>query len=100
VDARLPVAPRVLVLAAAIPLLFLHSKFQPSVSVGSVDAYLSDWAVLAVVVVAAVVALRDGAPALRAGLVLWAVTAAFFVWVLAGWRGAATSRRRIPPART
>jgi hypothetical protein len=83
VDARLPVAPRVLVLAAAIPLLFLHSKFQPSVSVGAVDAYLSDWAVLAVVVVAAVVAVRDGAPALRTGLLLWAVAAAFFVWVLA-----------------
>jgi hypothetical protein len=83
VDARLPVAPRVLVLAAAIPLLFLHSKFQPSVSVGSVDAYLSDWAVLAVVLVAIGVAVRDGAPALRDGRVLWAVAGAFFVWMLA-----------------
>jgi hypothetical protein len=88
VAVRLPVAPRALVLAAAIPLLFLHSKFQPSISIGlggtSVDAYLSDFAVLAVVVTGIVLAVRDGVSPLRAGLPLWVVTAAFFVWVAFG----------------
>jgi O-antigen ligase len=87
VAVRLPVAPRALVVAVAIPFLFLHSKFQPKVSVGlggtSVDAYLSDWAVLAVVATAVVVAVREGAAPLRGGRALWAVSGAFFVWVLA-----------------
>jgi hypothetical protein len=91
VAARLPVAPRTLVVAAAIPLLFLHSKFQPSVSIGlggtSVDAYLSDFAVLAVVLTALARAVRDGVARLRPGLPLWAVSAAFFVWIAfeLGW---------------
>lgn len=84
--ARLPVAPRALLVAAAIPLLFLHSEFQPSVSVRigstSVDAYLSDFAVLAVVVAAAAVALRTGVRPLAPARVLWIVAAAFFVWLL------------------
>src|SRR3954449_11862445 len=84
VSVRMPVAPRALVVAAAIPLLFLHAEFQPSVSVHlagtSVDAYLSDFAVLAVVVAALVALVRDGAGRLRYGCVLWAVTAGFFVW--------------------
>jgi len=45
------------VLAAAIPILFLHVSYQPGVAVGfgstTINAYLSDFAVLAVVVVAA-----------------------------------------------
>ena len=83
---RLPVAPRALLVAAAIPLLFLHSEFQPSVSVRvgstSVDAYLSDFAVLAVVVAAAAVAARTGLRALAPARVLWIVAAVFFVWLL------------------
>jgi len=86
VTARLPVAPRALLVAAAIPLLFLHSEFQPSVSVHvgstSVDAYLSDFAVLAVVVTAVLVAVRSGVRPLAPARVLWAVAAAFFVWLL------------------
>ena len=81
VAVRLPVAPRVLVLAAAIPLVFLHVSFQPGVAVGPVDAYLSDFAILAVVVTALGVALRDGVARLRPGRALWIVTVAFFVWV-------------------
>jgi hypothetical protein len=46
-----------LVLAAAVPLLFLHVHYQPSVSVGRLDADLSDLAVAAVSV-AALLALR------------------------------------------
>lgn len=78
---RLPVAPRVLVLAAAIPLIFLHVSFQPGLAVGSVNAYLSDIAILAVVLSALTVGLRDGWAPLRPGLALWIATAAFFVWV-------------------
>ena len=55
-----------LIVAAALPFLFLHRNYQPSVSVGSIDANLSDLAVL-VVVVAAVASwswrrLRDSLP--------------------------------------
>jgi O-antigen ligase len=85
VPVRLPVAPRVLVLAAAIPLLFLHAEFQPSVSAGvggtTINAYLSDFAILAVVVTALVVLLRDGVAPLRPGTALWAVAVLFFVWL-------------------
>ena len=46
-------------LAAAIPVLFLHVHYQPGLALGfgstTIDAYLSDFAVLAVVVAAAVV---------------------------------------------
>ena len=85
---RLPVAPRALLVAAAIPLLFLHSEFQPSVSarIGgtSVDAYLSDFAVLAVVVAALAVAVRDGLAPLAPARFLWLVAGAFFVWLFFG----------------
>jgi O-antigen ligase len=74
-----------LVVAAAVPLLFLHTAFQPHVSVTlggtSVDAYLSDFAVLAVVVAAFVMLVREGPAPLRPGRTLWVVTAAFFVWL-------------------
>jgi hypothetical protein len=42
------------VLAAAIPLLFLHRNYQPGFAVGAVDVKLSDLAVLVVLVTAAV----------------------------------------------
>lgn len=41
-----------LIVAAALPFLFLHRNYQPSVSVGSIDANLSDLAVLVVVLAA------------------------------------------------
>ena len=74
-----------LILAAAIPLLFLHSSFQPSVSLGvgstSATAYLSDFAVLAVVLAALTRVGRDGLGALRAGLPLWVAGALLFGWI-------------------
>jgi O-antigen ligase len=74
-----------LVLALALPLLFLHSQFQPSVSVNagstSVDAYLSDFAVLAVVVAAFAALVRRGAAPLRPGRPLWIAGGAFFLWL-------------------
>ncbi len=42
-----------LVLALALPLVFLHRHYQPSVSFGAVDVYLSDLAILAVVIAGA-----------------------------------------------
>lgn len=78
---RLPVAPRALVLAAAIPLLFLHVDYQPGASFGGVNAYLSDWAVLAVVVTAFVVGVRERFAPLRPGLWIWAALACFLIWV-------------------
>jgi len=45
-----------LVLAAAVPFLFLHRNYQPSASFGQVDVFLSDLAVLAVVVAGALAA--------------------------------------------
>lgn len=70
-----------LVLAAAIPLLFLHVSYQPGVSVGSVDAYLSDFAVLAVVLVALAEGARTRFARLRAGRWIWIAIGAFLVWM-------------------
>jgi hypothetical protein len=73
-----------LVVAAAIPLLFLHAEYQPSVSVHiggtSVNAFLSDFAVLAVVLAALAAVVGGELAALRAGALLWAALAAFFIW--------------------
>jgi O-antigen ligase len=78
-------SPGACVLAAAIPLLFLHANFQPSVSISlgrtSATAYLSDFAVLAVVLAALWSVLRDGAGALRPGLAFWAPAALLFAWI-------------------
>jgi len=81
VAVRLPAAPRALVVAAAIPLLFLHVRYQPGVSVGPVNAYLSDFAVLAVVVTALVVGARTRFAALAPGRAVWIAIACFLVWV-------------------
>jgi O-antigen ligase len=70
------------VLAAALPILFLHVDFQPgfTVEVGSASAHvvLSDFAVLAVAVTAAVAGIRHGFEPLRAGWPLW-LTGGLFV---------------------
>lgn len=60
-----------LAIAAALPFLFLHSHYQPSLHVGSLDADLSDLAVLAIVVTA------------LASLDLRPITASLPVWE--GW---------------
>src|SRR5262249_37427268 len=79
------VSPGAVVLAAAIPILFLHVRYQPGFSIGfgstTIEAYLSDFAVLAVVVAAVVSGTREGFSPLLRGRPLWIVGAAFFVWV-------------------
>jgi hypothetical protein len=81
VAVRLPVAPRALLVAAAIPVLFLHVSYQPGIAVGSVNAYLSDFAVLAVVLAALVEGIRTRFTPLRPGLAVWVAIACFLVWM-------------------
>jgi O-antigen ligase len=82
---RASVSPGTLVLAGAIPFLFLHASFQPSVTVtlggASTTAYLSDFAVLAVVVAALYAVRREGLAPLRGGALLWTAVAALFAWI-------------------
>jgi len=81
------VAPGAVVLAAAIPILFLHVQYQPGVAVGigstTVNAYLSDFAVLAVVLTALGEGLRRGFAPLATGRWLWLALGVFIVWVFA-----------------
>jgi hypothetical protein len=64
------------VLAAAIPLLFLHEQFQPGFTVRSAHATLADFAVLAVAVAALATGVSSGFGALRPGVPLWVAGAA------------------------
>lgn len=73
-----------LVLAMAIPFLFSHERYQPElgVSLGSttVDVRLSDLAVLAVLIAAAVAA-REGLDRLAPARWLWIVGGALLAWL-------------------
>jgi hypothetical protein len=74
-----------LVLAVAIPFLFIHERFQPTLvlTLGStsVDIRLSDWALLAVVVVAGVLSIRLGTRPLHAGWILWIPAVLLLGWL-------------------
>ena len=73
------------VLAASIPFLFLHERFQPEASLGvgstSLEVRLSDLAVLVVVVVAIVSAAKLGARRLSPSRTLWITGAALLAWL-------------------
>jgi O-antigen ligase len=73
------------VLAAAIPILFLHVSYQPGVGIAfgstTINAYLSDFAVLAVVVVALLEGVRRGFAPLRPGRSVWVALALFLAWM-------------------
>lgn len=73
------------VLALAIPPLFVHERYHPTVELGvgstSADLRLSDLAVLAVVVAAAVAARREGLGRLRPGRALWISGGALLAWL-------------------
>jgi O-antigen ligase len=79
------VSPGAVVLAAAIPILFLHVAYEPGVSVGfgstTINAYLSDFAVLAVIVAAVLEGIRHGFAPLAPGRSLWAALALFLAWM-------------------
>jgi O-antigen ligase len=82
---------RGLVVAIALPILFLHVAYQPGIEVHlgstSVHAYLSDFAVLAVALAAVASAVTLGWQPLRRGRPLWIAGVLFFSWVLVeiGW---------------
>jgi len=80
-----------LVLAAAVPFLFLHATYQPSLSVGAgsttIDATLADFAIACVVAAAVVRGRREGWQPLRRARWLLLFTAAF---VLVGAASLAT----------
>ena len=75
----------VLVLAGALPFLFLHKNFQPDLAVGlsstTLDIRLSDLAALAVVIAAAVAAARSGLAPLRAARSLWIAGGLLLAWL-------------------
>lgn len=79
------ITPEALVLAAAIPVIFLHVKYQPSVEIGlgstEVGIQLSDVAVLAVVAAGVSAGRRLGFQPLRRGRPLWIAAALFFAWI-------------------
>jgi O-antigen ligase len=75
-----------LVLAAALPLIFLHSRYQPDLGFDAggthVSVTLSDLAVLAVALAAVATARRTGLAPLRRGLPVWIATGALLALVL------------------
>lgn len=75
-----------LVLAAAVPPLFLHASYQPSVDLAlagsEVTLALSDVAVLAVIAAALAAARAEGAARLRPGAWIWAAGAVLLAVIL------------------
>jgi O-antigen ligase len=90
-------APGPLLLAGAIPILFIHVDYQPGLSVGfgstTASAYLSDFAVLAVVLGAIVSAFKLGIAPLRRGWPIWLSGGLFLAWIVAA---TAYGRSRTP----
>jgi hypothetical protein len=81
-------ARRAAVAAAALPFLFLHAEYQPSLSIpfgaATVDVRLSDLAVAAVVAAAIADGRARGWEVLRAGRWVWIAASALALWVLVG----------------
>lgn len=77
-----------LVAAAAIPLVFLHVRYQAHVAFGGVDVYGSDVAIVVVLAAAAVAGGKLGWEPLRRGAALWALSALFVALMFAScfWR--------------
>ena len=77
-----------LVATAAIPLVFLHARYQAHVALRGVDIYGSDVAIVAVLVAAFVAGLKFGWYPLRRGTVLWIVSGLFIGLMFAScfWR--------------
>jgi hypothetical protein len=71
-------SPEAVVLAVAVPFVFLHTHYQPHLHAGAVDVGLTDLAILGVVTAAAVAGARHGFGRLAAGRAVW-LTAAFFL---------------------
>lgn len=84
---RLELSVPVAVFMLALPVLFVHARFQPTVQtrVGSTELQfrLSDLAVLAIAGAAAVSARRHGVSALCRGRPVWVAAVAFLLFILA-----------------
>jgi O-antigen ligase len=73
-----------LVLAASIPILFLHVRYQPAARLPLGGEFkLQDAAVLAVVLAALAAVRRDGLTRLRPALPVWIAAGLFLAWVVA-----------------
>ena len=85
--ARSGISPGAVVLAVAVPIIFLHIEYQLGVRVplGSthLGLELSDLAVVAVALAAVREGLRAGFAPLRPALSLWIAAAALLVWIFA-----------------
>ena len=66
-------SPAALVVACAVPFVFLHPHYQPHVDFGQVDVDLTDLAILAAALAALWDGFRRGWEPLRAGLTLAAL---------------------------
>jgi hypothetical protein len=81
-------ARRAAVAAAALPFLFLHVEYQPSLSIpfgaATVDVRLSDLAVAVFVGAAIADGRARGFEVLRAGRWVWVAAASLALWVVAG----------------
>ena len=81
-----PLRSPVLALAVALPIVFVHIRYQPSLVVGSgtkVTVTLADLAILAVALVTLAVAVRARLRPLRAGLPLWVAGGLFLLYGIA-----------------
>jgi O-antigen ligase len=79
-------SPGSIVLALALPILFLHVQYQPSASLPLGGEFkLQDAAVLLIACAALVTLVREGAGRLRAGLPIWVPAVLLLAWI-----GAAT----------
>ena len=87
-EARRRVAPAAFVPALALPILFLHVRYQPAVHVRlrstTVGIELSDLAVLAVAAAAVLAGVRNGWEPLRKSRRLWLFAGLFLALVVAG----------------
>ena len=78
-------SPAALVLVAAVPFLFLHPTYQPSLRTGPVTSNLTDVAVAAVVAAAAfaISSQAEARRALRRSWAVWLALGLFVLWSLA-----------------
>lgn len=70
-------------LAGALPFLFLHRQYQPSLTASGITVTLADVALLAVVATAALEGVRRGLAPLRAARSVWIMLGLFLAWILA-----------------
>ena len=75
------VTPGALVLAVALPVVFLHLRYQPAIVAGRVTFKLSDAVILLTALAAAATVARRGLAPLRPGIPVWVTAAAFFLWI-------------------